>query len=83
MIDPICFLQDNRLMSTAQTKDTAIPADVMADLEYAAQLVASGRKDPALAERIAEKATGIREEVRRRFGLLDIGVSAIRELRDG
>jgi hypothetical protein len=69
-------------MRTAQTNETAIPADVIADLEYAAQLAASGRKDPAFAERIAEEATRIRAEVRRKYGLLDIGVPAIRELRD-
>ncbi len=63
-------------------KDAGIPADVMAELEYAAQLVASGRKDPAFARRIAEEAARIREEVKREHGLLDIGVPAVRELRD-
>jgi hypothetical protein len=69
-------------MSTTEAKDAGIPADVMAELEYAAQLAASGRKDPAFARRIAEEAARIREEVRRKYGLLDIGVPAIRELRD-
>jgi len=69
-------------MSTTEAKDAGIPADVMAELEYAAQLAASGRKDPGFARRIAEEAAHIREEVKRRYGLLDIGVPAIRELRD-
>ena len=69
-------------MSTTQTKDAAIPADVIAELEYAAQLAFSGRKDAAFAGRIAAEAARIREEVKRKHGLLDIGVPAIRELRD-
>ena len=69
-------------MSTTEAKDAGIPADVMTELEYAAQLAASGRKDPAFARRIAEEAARIREEVKRKYGLLDIGVPAIRELRD-
>ena len=70
-------------MSVTKAKDAGIPADVMAELEYAAQLAASGRKDPAFAKRIAAKAARIRDEVKRKHGLLDVGVSAIRELRDG
>jgi hypothetical protein len=69
-------------MSTTEAKDAGIPVDVMAELEYAAQLAASGRKDPAFAGRIAEEAARIRAEVKRKYGLLDIGVPAIRELRD-
>jgi hypothetical protein len=69
-------------MSRTEAKDAGIPADVMAELQYAAQLAASGRKDPAFARRIAEEAARIREEVKREYGLLDIGVPAIRELRD-
>jgi hypothetical protein len=69
-------------MSTTEAKDGGIPADVIAELEYAAQLAATGRKDPAFARRIAEGAVRIREESKRKHGLLDIGVPAIRELRD-
>jgi hypothetical protein len=75
--------QENRLMSTTDTTDTGIPADVMAELEYAAQLAASGRTDAAFAQRIAEEAVRIREKVKRKYGPLDIGIPAIRELRDG
>jgi hypothetical protein len=69
-------------MSKTKGKDAGIPADVMAELVYAAQLAATGRKDPAFASRIAEDAARIREEIKRKHGLLDIGVPAIRELRD-
>lgn len=70
-------------MSTTEAKDAGIPANVMAELEYAAQLAASGRKDPAFAKRIAAEAARIRDKVKRKHGLLNIGISAIRELRDG
>ena len=69
-------------MSTAETKETIIAAGVMAELEYAAQMAASGQKDPAFAQRVAVEAARIREDVKRKHGLVDIGVSAIRELRD-
>ncbi|HEV3117897.1 MAG TPA: hypothetical protein VGY58_12650, partial [Gemmataceae bacterium] len=59
-----------------------IPPEVMADLEYAAELAAKGRKDPEFARRIREEAERVREQVLQRNGVLDIGVSAIRELRD-
>ncbi len=68
-------------MSTTEAKAAGIPADVMAELQYAAQLAASGRKDPACS-RIAEEAARIRADVKRKHGLLHIGVPAIRELRD-
>jgi hypothetical protein len=69
-------------MSTTEAKGAGIPADVMAELEYAAQLTASGRKDPAFARKVAEEAARIREKVKRKYGLLDIGVLPICELRD-
>jgi hypothetical protein len=60
-----------------------IPSDVMADLEKAAECAASGqRPDPEFAHRIAAQAEKIREEVKRKHGILDIGTPAIRELRD-
>jgi hypothetical protein len=69
-------------MSMTDAKDLGIPADLMVELENAAQLAASSRKGPAFATRIAKEAARIREEVRRKDGPLDIGVPAIRELRD-
>jgi hypothetical protein len=72
---------ENEAMAT-QTKDL-IPLDVMADLEEAARCAASGEPaDPEFVRRIAEEARKIREEVKQKHGILDIGVPAIRELRD-
>ena len=81
-IDRIRFLDNNQFMSTAEPKDTGIAADIMAELKYAAELAATGQKDAAFAKRIAEEAARIRDSVKRKHGLLDIGVPAIRELRD-
>ena len=55
-LDWILFLADNCLMSTAETKETGIAAGEMAKLEYAAQMAASGQKDPAFAQRVAVEA---------------------------
>ena len=68
-------------MKTIEEK-TPLAPDVMADLDYAAELAATGRKDPEFAQRIREEARRVREEILRRNGVLDIGVPAIRELRD-
>jgi len=66
----------------SQTKDL-IPADVLADLEQAAYCAATGRPPPPdFVRRIAEEAEKIREEVKQKHGVMDIGVPAIRELRD-
>jgi hypothetical protein len=63
--------------------ETTIPPEVMADLEYAVQLVLTGKKDPEFSARVRAESEKIREEIFREHGLLDIGVPAIRALRDG
>jgi hypothetical protein len=68
-------------MKTSE-EDRVLPPEVLADLEYAAGLAAGGQKDPEFARRIREEARHIREAILRRNGVLDIGVPAIRELRD-
>ncbi|HWY88558.1 MAG TPA: hypothetical protein VNX28_17735 [Gemmataceae bacterium] len=59
-----------------------IPAELKADMEYAVQLAMSGRKDPEFENRVHADADRIRKEIFMKHGLLDIGVPAIRELRD-
>ena len=63
-------------------KKSSIPADVMAELQEAADRAAAGIRDPEAAERSRKRMDKMREEIRRKHGILDIGVSAIRELRD-
>jgi len=42
----------------------------------------SGKKDPEFERRVQAEAKKIRAEIFKKHGLLDIGVPAIRELRD-
>jgi hypothetical protein len=67
-------------MATAKEPST-IPPEVMADLE--AVCGQSGIvRDPELSRRITERAEKARAENDRRFGVQDIGVAIIREIRD-
>ncbi|HQU46474.1 MAG TPA: hypothetical protein PK867_26950 [Pirellulales bacterium] len=56
--------------------------DVMAQMQEAADRAARGIRDPAAAKRACQSMDRISEEVRRRHGVLNIGLSAIREHRD-
>lgn len=70
-------------MSTTETNDTGVlPPELMAELEAAARYAASGIRDPEVMRRACERMDKLSEEIRRKHGVLDIGVSAIRELRD-
>jgi hypothetical protein len=62
--------------------NSAIPAKLMADLQDAAEKAAKGIRDPEEAKKACEEMDRIREEIRAKHGVLDIGVSAIRQLRD-
>ena len=61
---------------------TPIPPEVMADLERAVELVMTGQRDPEFERRIHAQAEKITQEIFEKHGVLDIGVPAIRELRD-
>jgi hypothetical protein len=63
--------------------ETAIPPEVMADLERAIELLMAGQRDPDFESRIHAEAEKITQEVLEKHGVLDIGVPAIRALRDG
>jgi hypothetical protein len=60
-----------------------IPADVLAELACAVEIMMTGRRDPEFEERIHAQAEKISQEVLKQHGVLDIGVPAIRALRDG
>jgi len=55
----------------------------MARMQNAADQAAQGIRNPEEMRRACERMDRIREQIRQRHGLLDIGVPAIRELRDG
>jgi len=61
-----------------------IPPEVLADLEAVArQAAAGGVRDPELLRRVYERSAKAREELRQKYGVLNIGVEIIREIRDG
>jgi hypothetical protein len=64
-------------MATAE-KSSATPTD----LEYAIQLIMTGKKDPAFAARVQSETEKITEEIRSKHGVLNIAVDLIREARD-
>jgi hypothetical protein len=67
-------------MNTAETNP--IPHDLMVELQEAAESASRGIGDPEARKEACEEMDRIREEIRARHGVLDIGVPAIRELRD-
>jgi hypothetical protein len=60
-----------------------IPPDVMAAMEAAVRHALTGQGDPSILQRIHERAEEIRAEVLRKHGVIEVGVPAIRALRDG
>jgi len=66
----------------AKHKNNGVPPDVDPDVETVARCVAAGKPVPAdVAARLRARAARITEKIRRKFGVVDIGVPAIRELR--
>ena len=64
------------------TEITLIPPELMAELQAAAVYAAKGVRDSEVMKEASERMDRMREEIYRKHGLLDIGVPAIRELRD-
>jgi hypothetical protein len=63
------------------TEPSAVPTELFAELQEAADRAARGDRDPEEARRAAAEVDRIREENRRRFGDEAIGDSIIREFR--
>ncbi len=72
---------DNSTMATPSSNNL-IPPQIMAELQAAADRAAKGIRDPEIMAKACERMDQLREEIRRKHGILDIGVPAIRELRD-
>lgn len=62
--------------------ESAFTPEVMAELQTLADDAAKGLRDPERMQQAAERMDRMREETYRKHGLLDIGLPAIRELRD-
>jgi hypothetical protein len=67
-----------------EANEITVPHEVLADAQSIIGHFASGKPlDPDAVRRVRECSERIREDTFRRFGLVDVGVPAIRELRDG
>ncbi len=69
-------------MSTMKETKPVFTPEVMAELQKLADDAAKGIRDPEKMRQAAERMDRMREETYRKHGLLDIGLPAIRELRD-
>jgi hypothetical protein len=65
------------------TQNNLIPPQLLAQLQEAADHAATGVRDPERMRQACERMDRLGEEIRKRNGILDIGVPAIRALRDG
>jgi hypothetical protein len=79
----LCALIFRGLVGMINSMEAAnLPADVLADMQRAIELAMTGKQDPEFATRVQRAGKRIRDEVFHKHGLLDIAVSAVRELRD-
>lgn len=60
-----------------------IPPELAAEIDSALAQLASGKRDLAAARKAAEEADRIREKNAQLFGVKDVGVEIIREIREG
>jgi hypothetical protein len=68
---------------TARPFADVIPPELAADTQAVIDHLMTGKPlDPEIYARLRERADRIRDEIFQKHGLLDIGVPAIRELRD-
>jgi len=63
-------------------ENSRIPPELMAELQEAADKLARGERDPEAAKQAAERMDRMREENHRLFGVQDIGIEIIRQIRD-
>ncbi len=61
---------------------SVIPPDLMAELQVALDRLTKGIRDPEAARESCERMDRMREENRKRFGVQNIGVDIIRQMRD-
>lgn len=67
---------------TIKIENTGIPLHLKEDTDAILAFLAGQPLDPNIARRIRERGDRIREQILREHGVVEIGVSAIRELRD-
>ena len=77
-IDCIPELIQNVSMST----ETVIPAEIIARMQQAAEKAAKGIRDPEEMRNACAAMDRMREELRRRVGIVDLAVELVRDVRD-
>ena len=63
------------------TPFSSISPQLRAEFEEAVRRALSGQRDPEAMKKACEHMDSVREEIRRQYGVQDIGVDLIRELR--
>jgi hypothetical protein len=70
-------------MNTKDTQDSDLPPEIVADLEEVCRQAASGGNlDPELLRRVRERSALVQEELRQKYGQMNVAVDLIREIRD-
>jgi hypothetical protein len=75
------MLVEDSTMPTVE-EESAIPAEVVAELEEAVDRLMKGIRDPEIMQQAAQEMDTAREELRKRHGEMNIAVDLIRESRD-
>jgi hypothetical protein len=78
-IDKVFSQADNNSMQ--EKPFTVVPPELRAEFEDAIRRALSGRRDPEAMRRACEHMDRVREQIRQQYGVQDIGVDLIRELR--
>jgi hypothetical protein len=73
---------DELEFTMTKTDKSALASELLADLGKAANDVAKGARDPDELRAACDEMDRIREEIRKKHGVLDIGVPPIRVFRD-
>ena len=81
-VDTNCRLGTISIMATTESKTTAIPPELMLEMQRAAERATKGRRDSETMRQAAAHMDQISEQIRNRNGVLDIGTQAIRDLRE-
>jgi hypothetical protein len=78
-IDGILPPRDNNHMN--EKPFSTIPPELRAEFDEAVRRAMSGHRDSEAMKKACDHMDGVREQIRRQFGVQDIGVNLIRELR--
>ena len=67
---------------TTELRNTGAVPEIPGDLEEAARYAASGVRDPDIMRQACDSMDRMREELRSKFGEMNVAVDLVRETRD-